>query len=87
MKNYSVTEKTGHVADVKMVSPGEDVLVVSNDGTIIRMPVDSISQLSRATQGVRVMRVLPGSRVISIEKTVKETEEGAAETAEEPIEE
>ena len=87
MKNYSVTEKTGPVADVKMVSPGEDVLVVSNDGTIIRMPVDSISRLSRATQGVRVMRVLPGSRVISIEKTVKETEEGAAETAEDLIEE
>ena len=77
MKNYNVTEKTGPVADVKMVSPHEDLLVISDDGTIIRMPVDSISRLSRATQGVRVMRLLPGSRVISIEKTMRETEENA----------
>ena len=92
MKNYNVTEKTGPVADVKMVSPHEDLLVISDDGTIIRMPVDSISRLSRATQGVRVMRLLPGSRVISIEKTMKEPEEdsgeeSAGETAEENGEE
>ena len=88
MKNYNVTEKTGPVADVKMVSPHEDLLVISDDGTIIRMPVDSISRLSRATQGVRVMRLLPGSRVISIEKTMKETEEdGAAEAEKENDEE
>ena len=79
MKNYNVTEKTGHVADVKMVNPGDDILVISNDGTIIRMAADGISRLSRATQGVRVMRVLPGSRVICIEKTMKETEEEAVE--------
>jgi DNA gyrase subunit A len=88
MKNYNVTEKTGPVADVKMVSPHEDLLVISDDGTIIRMPVDSISRLSRATQGVRVMRLLPGSRVISIEKTMKEPEEdGAAESEKETDEE
>ena len=92
MKNYNVTEKIGPVADVKMVSPHEDLLVISDDGTIIRMPVDSISRLSRATQGVRVMRLLPGSRVISIEKTMKEPEEdsgeeSAGETAEENGEE
>ena len=75
MKNYSVTDKTGPVADVKMVSPGDDILIISNDGTIIRMAADSISKRSRATQGVIVMRMLSGSRVISIEKTVKETEE------------
>ncbi len=79
MKNYNVTEKTGPVADVKMVSPGDDILVISNDGTIIRMAADKISQLSRATQGVRVMRVLPGSRVICIEKTMQEPEEENAE--------
>ncbi len=88
MKNYNVTDKTGPVADVKMVSPGDDILVISNDGTIIRMAADSISKLSRATQGVRVMRLLPGSRVISIEKTMKETEEdGAAEAEKENDEE
>ncbi len=79
MKNYNVTEKTGPVADVKMVSPGDDILVISNDGTIIRMAADGISRLSRATQGVRVMRLLPGSRVICIEKTMPESEEGTEE--------
>ena len=79
MKNYNITEKTGHVADVKMVSPGDDILVISNDGTIIRLAADSVSQLSRATQGVRVMRVLPGSRVISMEKTEPESEESSEE--------
>ena len=82
MKNYNVTEKTGPIADVKMVSPGEDVLVITNDGTIIRLAADVISQLSRATQGVRIMRLSAGSRVISIEKTDRETEEDSETTEE-----
>ena len=80
IRNYNVTERTGPVADVKMVNPGEDLLVISDDGTIIRMAVDNISLLGRATQGVRVMRLMEGSRVISIEKTDREVEEAAAET-------
>ena len=78
IKNYNVTDKTGTVADVKMVNPGEDILVISDDATIIRMGVDSISLLGRSTQGVRIMRLSEGSRVISIEKTDSETEEEAA---------
>ena len=77
IRNYNVTEKTGAVADVKMVNPGEDLLVISDDGTIIRMAVDNISLLGRSTQGVRVMRLMEGSRVISIEKTMRETEDSA----------
>lgn len=75
VKNYNVTEKTGKIADVKMVNPGEDILVISDDATIIRMAVDSISMLGRSTQGVRIMRLSEGSRVISIEKTDGETDE------------
>ncbi len=82
IRNYNVTERTGAVADVKMVNPGEDLLVISDDGTIIRMAVDNISLLGRSTQGVRVMRLMEGSRVISIEKTERETEEGAEGEAE-----
>ena len=89
IKNYNVTEKTGRIADVKMVSPGDDILVISDDATIIRMAVDSISVLGRSTQGVRIMRLSEGSRVISIEKTERETEDvepeempGPAETEE-----
>ena len=75
LKNYNVTEKTGNVADVKIVTGDEDVLVVMDDATIIRIPVDGISLLGRSTQGVRIMRTAAGSRVISIETTEKNPEE------------
>ena len=83
IKNYQVTDKTGGIADVKMVNPGEDILVISDDGTIIRMAVDHISVLGRSTQGVRIMRLADGSRVISIERTEREQGEDEAEVTEE----
>jgi DNA gyrase subunit A len=83
VKNYNVTEKTGKIAGVKMVKSGEDILVVSDDATIIRMAVDSISVLGRATQGVRIMRLSEGSRVISIESTDGESEDSAEGAGEE----
>ena len=82
IKNYQVTDKTGGIADVKIVNPGEDILVISDDGTIIRMAVDHISVLGRSTQGVRIMRLAEGSRVISIERTEREQGEDEAEEAE-----
>ncbi len=84
VRNYNITDKTGNVADVKIVGPGEDILVVSDDATMIRMAADSISMLGRSTQGVRIMRLSDGSRVISIEKTDSESEEDITgeETAE-----
>ena len=85
LKNYNITEKTGKVADVKVVSGEEDLLIISNDGTIIRMDVGSINQLGRSTQGVRVMRLSEESRVISITTTDKEEEEAEAEV-EAPVE-
>ncbi len=71
LKNYNVTEKTGKLADVKIVRGGEDVLVITDDATIIRVDVDKINLLGRAAQGVKIMRPAAGSRVISIETTEK----------------
>ncbi len=82
MKNYNLTEKTGKVADIKMVDEQDDILIITDDATIIRMAADRISRLGRATQGVRVMRLIEGSKVISIEKTEKETEEATEQTEE-----
>ena len=79
IKNYNVTDKTGKIADVKVVNDVDDILVITDDGTIIRMSAANISMLSRATQGVRIMRIMDGSRVICIEKTDRE-EEAAEET-------
>ena len=81
VKNYNCTDKTGLIADVKIVTGEEDLLVITDDATIIRMAVDRISLLSRATQGVRIMRLIEGSRVISIECTEKNQTEENAEPA------
>ncbi len=79
LKNYNITEKTGSISDVAVVSGEEDLLVISDDGTIIRMDVGSISLLSRSTQGVRVMRLSDGAKVISIAPTDKEEAEPSAD--------
>ena len=62
---------------VEMVDEDDDILVITDDATIIRMAVEKISVLSRSTQGVRIMRLSEGSRVISIEKTDSEPGEEA----------
>ena len=75
LKNYKITEKTGCVAACKVVNDTDDILIISDDGTIIRMDCGAISLYSRATQGVRLMRVAEGSHVISIARTEKDEEE------------
>ena len=83
IRNYNITEKTGPIAAVRMVRSEDDILLITDDATIIRIAADSISLLSRATQGVRVMRLAAGSRVISMEKTEREVEEEPVENPEE----
>ena len=75
MKNYNVTDKTGKIAAAMVVNAEDDILVITDDATMIRLAADHISLLSRATQGVRIMRLSEGSRVIAIEKTEKEAVE------------
>jgi len=70
--NYRITEKTGPVAAVKVVDDDDDVIIISDDGTLIRMAAKDINIYSRATQGVRVMRVPEGSRVISAARLERE---------------
>ena len=77
MKNYNITDKTGPVAAVKVVQDSDDVLVVSDDGVIIRMEAAGISELGRATQGVRFMRLSEGARVISVALTDRAESEDA----------
>ena len=86
LKNYNVTAKTGKVCDVKMVYEQDDLLVVSDDGTIIRMAVSDISVLGRATQGVRVKVMTDESKVISIARLDPEPEEDDAQELEEVTE-
>ncbi len=87
IKAMNLTKKTGELVCQLLVHKHEDVMIITDDGTIIRTPVDSISTLGRNTQGVRVMKV-DGSRVVAIARAEAEEEEavsseGAAQSAEE----
>ena len=77
LKNYNITDKTGPVTAVKVVQDSDDVLVVSDDGVIIRMEAAGISELGRATQGCRIMRLSEGARVISVALTDRAESEDA----------
>jgi len=82
VKNYEVTEKTGPVVGVKIVEGGEDLLLVTESGILIRTPVEAIRVAGRATQGVIVMRFKEeGDRVISLALADPEPAEDAADAA------
>ena len=72
---YKITPKTGKLVGVKVVSGDEDVMLITDTGTIIRMKVDEISILGRSTQGVTLMRTTDGGKVVSIEILTPEEEE------------
>ena len=85
MKNYQVTEKTGKVAAIKVVDDADDILLVADNGIVIRMSAADINTYGRATQGVRLMTVSDGAKVISLARTEHEEateEEVPEETAE-----
>jgi DNA gyrase subunit A len=75
LKNYNLTEKTGRVAGVAIVSDADDVMLIEDGGVLIRMPVSDINVYKRGTQGVILMRLEEGDRVISVERVDREEEE------------
>ena len=62
----AITEKTGALACMKVCRGDEDIMMIRDDGTVIRTPVEKISVFSRNTQGVRLMRVDEGTKVVSV---------------------
>lgn len=64
-------EKTGSVVGVEQVTDNDELLVVTSNGNIIRMPVDGISTMGRNTQGVRLARIEEGNHVVAVEKFVE----------------
>ena len=76
LKNYNITPKTGKVAGCRVVSETDDLMVIENGGVIIRTPVANINVYKRDVQGVIVMRIEEGNKVVSIER-VENIEENA----------
>ncbi|MBQ3108315.1 MAG: DNA gyrase subunit A, partial [Clostridia bacterium] len=63
----NITDKTGELAALKLVTGEEDIMLIRDDGTIIRLPADQVRVTeNRVTQGVRLMRVDEGTRVVSV---------------------
>jgi DNA gyrase subunit A len=79
ISNYNITQKTGKVAAIRMVEEGEDLLLVTSGGIIMRTKIEEISCLSRSTQGVRVVRLDEGVKVIDISTAAREEEDLEAE--------
>ncbi len=73
--NYHINEKTGKVVGIKIVDIDDDIMLISSDGIIIRMAVNSISEIGRNTQGVRLMRLKDDIKVVTVARTQKEEEE------------
>ena len=72
---YKVTEKTGALIGIKIVGENDDVMMISSDGTVIRIAVKDISILGRNTQGVTLMRMPEGTKLVSITAVSEEEEE------------
>ena len=64
---YKITQKTGKLVGVRIAVEDDEVMLVTNTGTIIRLKVNDISVLGRSTQGVTLMRTNDGGKVVSIE--------------------
>ena len=64
---YKITPKTGTIVGIRVTGEDEDVMLITDKGTIIRLPVKEVSVLGRSTQGVTLMRTNDGSKVVSIE--------------------
>ncbi len=73
--NYNITDQTGKIAAVRMAEEGEDLLLVTGGGIILRTKIEEISKLSRKTKGVRVVRLDEGVQVIAIAGAAREEEE------------
>ncbi len=76
---YKITPKTGELVGVRIAIEGDDVMLVTNTGTIIRLKVDDISVLGRSTQGVTLMRTNDGGKVVSVETLNHEMHVGEEE--------
>jgi len=75
VKALSVTEKNGNIVSFRIVSENQDVMIITNSGMIIRLPIDQISQLGRVTQGVRLINLKNEQLVSTISIVEHQVEE------------
>ena len=74
LKNYNITPKTGKVAGCCLVSENDDVMLIENGGVIIRVPAQDINVYKRDVQGVIVMRIEAGNKLVGLQRVAPEEE-------------
>jgi len=79
IRAINLTDKTGDLAALLLVHEEEDILLITDDGTIIRTPAADVRLCGRNTQGVRVMKLQEGSKVIGVARAEKEEETDVSE--------
>jgi len=82
LHNYKVDEERGGVCGIKVVDETDDLMLISSDGVIIRLPVSQIRMMGRTAKGVRVMHVNDGQKVVAFTRMEKEEKEQEAEKTE-----
>ena len=82
MRAMKLTDKTGPLVAQLTVSEDEDIMLITDEGVIIRMAVDSISIIGRSTQGVRVMRLTDDAKIVGVARAEQEEEDDGDEDEE-----
>ncbi len=74
-----LTEKTGNLCSMLMVKDSDEIMLITNDGTIIRTPVADVRIMGRVTQGVSIMRTAEGASIVDVDVAAEEDDEDNAE--------
>lgn len=75
IKTLNVTERNGHVIGLKVVSPDEDLMIITNSGVVIRLRINEISELGRYTQGVKLISLKDDEEVSTVARVVSSESE------------
>ena len=84
VKTLNITEKNGVITSFKTVSNDKDLIIITNEGIIIRLAVDKISEMSRVTQGVRLINLREGQKVSTVSVVDKEKEDDQIDDSSQP---
>jgi DNA gyrase subunit A len=75
VKTISITEKTGKLVTLKSVSDNDDLMIINKSGIAIRMQVEDLRVMGRATQGVKVISIKDGDSIAAVAKVMKDEED------------
>ena len=75
VKTISITDKTGNLVSIKNVSEGDDLMIINKSGIAIRMEVNSLRVMGRATQGVRLINLKENDSIAAVAKVVLDEDE------------